>query len=65
MNRLVMEQKVKLVHEDFDNDDDDDSDDDDIVMLRGTTFPSRLRRVGGVSNGQIQARAMQITREKV
>ena len=65
MNRLVTEQKAKLVHEDFDNDDDDDSDDDDIVMLRGTTFPSRLRRVGGVSNGQIQARAMQITREKV
>ena len=56
---------MKLVHEDFDNDDDDDSDDDDIVMLRGITFPSRLRRVGWVSNGQIQARAMQITREKV
>ena len=51
---------VMMIH-----DDDDDDDDDDIVMLRGTTFPSRLRRVGGVSNGQIQARAMQITREKV
>ena len=61
---------MKLVHDDYgdgDDDDDggDDDDDDDIVMLRSTTFPSRLRRVGGVSNGQIQARAMQITREKV
>ena len=63
----MTEQKVKLVHDDFGDDDDDggDDDDDDIVMLRSTTFPSRLRRVGGVSNGQIQARTMQITREKV
>ena len=63
----MTEQKVNLVQDNYDDDDDDGGDDDDadIVMLRGTTFPSRLRRVGGVSNGQIQARAMQITREKV
>ena len=58
---------MKLDHDDYGDDDGDGGDDDDdyIVMLRSTTFPSRLRRVGGVSNGQIQARAMQITREKV
>ena len=40
---------MKLVHDGYGDDDDDggDDDDDDIVMLRGTTFPSRLRRVGG------------------
>ena len=57
---------MKLDHDDYGDDDGDGGDDDDdIVMLRSTTFPSRLRRVGGVSNGQIQARTMQITREKV
>ena len=40
--------------------DDRDDDDDDIVVLHGV--PSHP---GWVSNGQIQARPMQITREKV
>ena len=41
--------------------DDRDDDDDDIVVLHGSV-PSRP---GWVSNGQIQAGPMQITREKV
>ena len=43
-----------------DDADDRDDDDDDIVVLHGV--PSHP---GWVSNGQIQARPMQITREKV
>ena len=47
--------------DDGDDGDDEEDDDDDIVVLHGSV-PSRP---GWVSNGQIQARPMQITREKV